>query len=62
MNRAERRRWQKNALRFARACGGVAENYIIPAEARAKISVAALSENRPTLRLPWRWQCGRTPR
>jgi hypothetical protein len=42
MNRAERRRWQRNVLRFARACGGAAESHIIPAEARAKISLAAL--------------------
>jgi hypothetical protein len=42
VNRAQRRRWQKNVLRFARACGGAAESYIIPAEARAKISLAAL--------------------
>jgi hypothetical protein len=42
MNRRERRRWQRNVLRFARACGGAAESYIIPAEARAKISLAAL--------------------
>jgi hypothetical protein len=42
VNRRERRRWQKNVLHFARACGGAAESFIIPAAARTKISLAAL--------------------
>jgi hypothetical protein len=42
MNRAaERRRWQKSVLRFARACGGVIETYIVPAQDRARLTLAA---------------------
>src|SRR5262249_4270620 len=42
MNRAERRRWQKNMLRFTRACAGVAETYVVPAQERAGLMLAAL--------------------
>jgi hypothetical protein len=39
MNRAERRRWQRNVLRFARACAGPIETYIVPAQDRAHMTL-----------------------
>jgi hypothetical protein len=42
MNRAERRRWQKNVRRFTRACAGVLESYIVSAQDRTRLMLAAL--------------------
>jgi hypothetical protein len=42
-SRAERRRWQKNVLRFAHACSGVCETLILPESGCAKLLLAALA-------------------
>jgi hypothetical protein len=39
---AERRHWQQNMLRFARAASGVCETFIVPAQARGRLMLAVL--------------------